>query len=103
MSKAVRKVLPVIPAGVEPALSPRVPHSSKPVLSLLAHSPLLPRSSSLPHSKVAQLKAKENCDSISAGGLHNSRVERKVQRSAGEDGEDSAVTVAVRVRPFSRR
>lgn len=90
-TKPVRKRLPVIPAGVEPAVSPQV-HRSIPALISLAHSPLLPRS-----------------PSVSAVSLRKSQVPSKhkeggpVVRKPSSEGEDSSVTVAVRVRPLNKR
>ena len=76
--KSVR-VLPVIPAGVEPVLSPR---------AVLAQT--------LPPAQQRPGK----------GSISKSKVRAKDASSVlkpPNDGEDSSVKVAVRVRPFSKR
>ena len=79
-ASARKKLLPVIPTGVEPAMSP---HLTPPNLDY-SQSPLLPRTVNPPSSNKKQTSGKTN------------------SRVPGE-GEDSAVRVAVRVRPFSKR
>lgn len=83
---ARKKLLPAIPAGVEPAVSP---HMARPNLALASftHSPLLPRSPNIStHINKSQVSSKP-----------------KDKQRPSNEGEDSAVTVAVRVRPFSKR
>lgn len=134
-NKPIRKVLPAVPAGVEPASSPRPAHTrSNPAFALLAHSPLLPRSQlpSSVHGKTKKglqkqyvalssglLEPGNTGKSISSGLLEpgktapvhrvssmedgGGKTAPSVHRVSVEDGEDCAVTVAVRVRPFSKR
>ena len=85
--KPVRKLLPVIPAGVEPAVSPGLARSKA----------LLPRASTSSVSKTCRDAGK------------NQIIPRAKELPAApslkayNEGEDSSVQVAVRVRPFSKR
>ena len=91
--KAARKVLPVIPAGVEPAVSPRTSRANAALATPVAHSPLISRSgnnvSLLSRSQPASRRSKD----VAPGPL----------RKPSREGEDSSVRVAVRVRPLSKR
>ncbi len=81
-----RKLLPEIPAGVKPAASPLTARAVRAAISNTpTHSPMLPRelNRSQPRKEVVTAMA----------GIPLST----------KDGENSAVRVAVRVRPFSTR
>lgn len=81
-AKSVRKMLPVIPAGVEPAVSPRIVRSG-PIQTSLSHSPL------------DLLLDTTMTSSLSRPRTHPGK--------SSKEGEDSSVTVAVRVRPLNKR
>lgn len=77
--KPVRKLLPVIPAGVEPAVSPGVARSKA----------FLPRASLVGKTRDT--------------GKNQTAPRTKELPPAYNEGENSSVKVAVRVRPFSKR
>lgn len=88
-AKPVR-MLPVVPAGVEPALPPRAAPTN-PALASLIHFPILSKSG---NTSVPLNKSKAT---------PRSKDGSSVRKPSCGEGEDASVKVAVRVRPFSKR